>query len=128
MKRMFLVWILIIVGIFLTSCSSTMKEEKCVNHVVLCWLKSKDDAGVEKFLSAVKSLKSIPFVKSVSTGRIVPSIEPVADNTFDVGFVITFKSSEDLKSYLTHPDHVKAVEEVLKPALSKVVVYDFEGS
>ena len=97
-----------------------------VNHVVLCWLKNKDAESMKKFIAAVDGLTSIPTVESVSVGKMVKSEEPVADNSFDVGFVITFKSKDGLDAYLVHPDHVKAVTDVLKPALEKVVVYDFE--
>ena len=127
MKKCVSAFLVILVCMSLVSCSSSGNSGKNVNHVVLCWLKSDDDAGMKRFLDAVRDLKKIPFVQSVSTGKKVHSIEPVADNTFDVGFIITFKNPEDLKSYLTHPDHVEAVKEVLKPALKKVIVYDFEG-
>lgn len=99
-----------------------------MNHVVICWLKDKSEDTRKEFFQAVESLKSIPGVKSVSFGKIEPSVEPVADNTFDVGFIITFTDKKALDSYLVHPDHVKAVESVLKPALKKVVVYDFQSN
>ena len=120
-------------GVFLTlllsfSCQSSKIDKPGVNHVVLCWLKDKSNDQKEVFLKAVKSLGDIPEVESISCGDISPSIEPVADNSFDVGFIIKFKNQSDLKTYLTHPVHVKAVTDVLKPALKKVVVYDFKSN
>jgi len=109
------------------SCQSK-NEEGGVNHIVLCWLKDNSDVTRQKFLASVDSLKSIPVVQSVSYGKLVPSSEPVADNSFDVGFIVKFKDKSGLDTYLVHPDHLKAVKEVLKPSLKKVVVYDFESN
>ena len=110
------------------SCQSLKIHDTGVNHVVLCWLKDKSSTSKAKFLNAVESLKDIPEVQSVSCGGIKPSSEPVADNSFDVGFIIKFKNKADLNAYLTHPTHVNAVTDVLKPALQKVVVYDFKSN
>ena len=90
----------------------------------MCWLKKDTDQN--KFIESVKNLKSIQQVQNISVGTKINSVEPVADNTFDIAFTITFKSNDDLKVYLDHPSHIKAVTEVLKPALAKVVVYDYQ--
>lgn len=127
MCRILLKSSILISMLLLFSCQSK-QESSGVNHVVMCWLKDKSDGTRKEFFKAVDSLKSIPGVKSVSYGKIEPSVEPVADNTFDVGFIISFTDKKALDSYLVHPDHVKAVESVLKPALKKVVVYDFQSN
>ena len=110
--------------LFLSSCSSTKPTTGEIKHVVLCWL--KQDASPELFIRTVKELKSIPHVKSISTGRKTHSIEPVADNSFDIAFTVTFDSKDKLQSYLQHPLHQQALETVFKPALKKVIVYDYQ--
>ncbi|MCM8531467.1 MAG: Dabb family protein [Lentisphaeraceae bacterium] len=114
----------LIMVLMLNSCSTNNQPESQVQHIVMCWL--KPDADKTVFINSVKSLKSIPEVQKISIGSKLESIEPVADNSFDLAFIITFKTNEELQTYLTHKDHVNAVEKVLKPALEKVVVYDFQ--
>ena len=113
----------LLVVLCLSACSSTNQSSGQVNHVVLCWLKK--DASQAHFIKTVQSLKSIPQVQKISVGKKLNSMEPVADNTFDVAFTLTFASAADLNTYLHHGDHQKALNTVFKPALKKVVVYDF---
>ena len=126
MKCIFRNLAIAVIALSLMSCQS--KQESGVNHVVLCWLKDNSDKTKNNFLNAVDSLKSIPGIKSVSYGEVERSSEPVADNSFDVGFIITFEDKAALDAYLVHPDHVKAVNDVLKPSLKKVIVYDFKSN
>ena len=121
---MFKTLTILIAVIFMNSCTTTENSSNQVKHIVMCWL--KPDASQDKFIQAVKKLKEIEQVQSVSVGSKLESIEPVADNSFDLSFIITFKTNDDLKVYLDHPKHVDAVKKVLKPALAKVVVYDFQ--
>lgn len=113
---------------FSFSCKTSTAGTDGINHVVLCWLKDKSPESRSKFKEAVNSLADIPEVVSVVCGDIEKSSEPVADNSFDIGFIITFKNKSDLEAYLPHPLHVKAVNDVLKPSLKKVVVYDFKSN
>ncbi|MHC4599645.1 MAG: Dabb family protein [Planctomycetota bacterium] len=39
--------------------------------------------------------------------------------------VLSFENKEALGKYLVHPDHLKAVKEVLGPRVKKILVYDF---
>ena len=110
--------------LIMNSCSSVNNSQAPIKHIIMCWL--KPGASQAKFVEAVKALKEIEEVKSISIGTKLESVEPVADNSFDLSFIVTFKNKDDLKTYLDHPKHVEAVTSILKPALAKVVVYDFE--
>ena len=121
---MFRMVTILMMVLFMNSCTTSENSTLQVQQIVMCWL--KDGASQEKFIEAVKNLKEIEQVQSVSVGTKLESIEPVADNSFDISFIITFKNNDDLKVYLDHPKHVEAVKNVLKPALAKVVVYDFQ--
>ena len=48
----------------------------------------------------------------------------MVDDSFDVGLAMTFNDEAALHAYETHPQHVKAVTEVLRPLAGKTVVYD----
>lgn len=108
------------------SCQSTCEDDKTVKHVVLCWLKDKSPESKSKFIDSVNSLSSIPSVVSIDIGGVVSSLESVADNSFDICFIIDFNNKAGLDAYLVHPKHISAVENVLKPSLKKVIVYDFK--
>jgi heme-degrading monooxygenase HmoA len=97
-----------------------------VNHVVIAWLKQPgDEAARKRFIETTKRFATLPGVIGHRVGPLLPSDSKVADNSFDVAVVVTFKDKEALAAYLEHPEHKKGVEEVLKPLLEKVVVYDF---
>ena len=117
-------FIILLMVLIMSSCTSVNNSNPQVQHIVMCWL--KPDASQAEFIQAVKDLKQIDEVQSVSVGTKLESVEPVADNSFDISFIITFKNNDDLKVYLDHPKHVEAVTSVLKPALAKVIVYDFQ--
>ena len=69
--------------------------------------------------------ESIPGVLEVRAGEVVKSDRPIVDSTYDVAIFLSYKSVDDMKAYLIHPDHKKAVKEVLRPLVKKVLVYDF---
>lgn len=112
----------------LSACQSRQDEAGRVRHVVICWLKNNSETQKQDFLNAVYSLRRIPGVLSISAGGVMKSSEPVADNSFDLAFTIDFKSKSDLDSYIVHPHHKAVVNKYLKPALQKVVVYDYKNS
>lgn len=102
-------------------------EDAPYRHVVL--FKFKDDApkaDIEKVEKAFAALKE-------KTGDLIQDFEwglNVSPETHDQGFthcyLVTFKSADDLKEYLPHPEH-KAFGALLGPVLDKVLVVDFVG-
>lgn len=112
----------------LVSCSTTIAPPApagTVDHLVLVWLKRP---GNEQDRNALREagdrLRSIPGIVFLDHGTPLASGRPVVDDSFDVGFVMRFKSQEALATYEPHPDHMKEVENVIKPLSRKVVVYD----
>lgn len=98
-----------------------------VKHIVLVWL--KDPGNVQdrrRLIETSHSFRKIPGVLDVSAGTPLESERPVVDDSFDVAVIITFQSTEAMQNYETHPIHIKAVEEVLRPVTDRMVVYDFE--
>lgn len=118
---------IILVSVFLCSCASSKKaSSERVNHVVLCWLKdSGNKEQRQKLIEESLKFESIPGVLEVRAGEVVKSDRPIVDSSYDVAIFLSYKSVDDLKTYLIHPDHKKAVKEVLRPLVKKVLVYDF---
>lgn len=101
-------------------------SEARVYHVVLCWLKEPGNLEArQRIIDVSKTFKSIPGVTDVKAGPSIPSERAIVDDSFDVGILLTFPDKEAMNAYLAHPDHAHAVQTILKPLVTKIVVYDF---
>lgn len=114
----------------LTSCAQFGYQKAAapgeVEHIVMMWLKKKGDAATRaQIIATAQGFKDIPGIVALSAGEPIPSKRPVVDSSFDVAIVIRFKDKAALDAYEKNPKHVKAVTEVLKPAVGKLVVHDY---
>ena len=109
------------------SCHATAAPQ--VTHVVICWLKTPgDESARQRIVDESEKFRAIPGVVSVNAGRPIPSTRPVVDSSYDVGLVITFKDESALRAYETNPVHVKARDEVLRPLVGKLLIYDITAT
>lgn len=98
-----------------------------VTHVVLLWLKQPGDvAAIRQIIETSRGFREIPGVQAVRVGRPLPSTRPVVDATYDVGLAMSFADEAALHAYEVHPQHVKAVREVLRPLAARIRVYDIK--
>lgn len=94
---------------------------------MVCWLNDPgNQTDMQSLVEASRQFASMPGVIDVRAGTMLPSDRGIVDSTFDVAIVISFASQTALSDYLVHPTHKKAVNEVLKPLVKRIVVYDFE--
>ena len=101
-------------------------DEARVYHVVLCWLKEPGNPEArQQIIDVSKGFKSIPGVIAVKAGASIPSDRTIVDDSFDVGILLTFADQQAMNTYLNHPDHKQIVQNVLKPLVTKIIVYDF---
>ena len=99
-----------------------------VTHVAFCWLKTPGDAKQrQQLIDASHAFYTIPGVELIAAGTPLPSTRPVVDSSFDVAVVIMFHDESGLRAYDQHPDHRKAVEELLRPLTQKILIYDFKN-
>ena len=112
-----------------SSCSSMHRpayRPGSVVHVVICWMKDRnDEAGRQQLLAAADALREIPGVSSVTAGKMLPSSRPIVDSSYDVAYVISFPSQEAMSQYVQKPEHVRLKKEVLDRYVAKYLVYDF---
>ncbi len=109
-----------------TAFSSQGKEDSSLTHIVICWLdKSVKDNELNIIINEAKKLTSIPLILDFSIGRAIESERSIVDDSFTFAVLMKFKNKEDMNKYLNHKIHVDFVNEVLKPKVSKIVVYDF---
>ena len=103
-----------------------LAQKQRINHVVLCWLKEPGNTvHRQQIIHQSKQFSQIPGVLEIRTGEVIPSDRKIVDDSFDVAIYLTFADSEKMNAYITHPEHKKAVKEVIKPLVKKIVVYDF---
>ena len=94
-----------------------------LTHIVIFRTRNADKVGLLR--EGVETLRAIDGVKFFHCGAPVPSQRPVVDDFFDVALVVAFENDEDgLARYASHPVHVNFVENYLKPAGGKLLVYD----
>ena len=121
---------LIFVALLAVSCRSLQqgeaRERGTVEHVVVCWLKTPGDASArQRVIDESKAFVGvIPGLLDVSAGTALPSTRPAVDSSFDVAVVMTFRDESALRAYDVHPRHKKAVDEVLRPLVARLVIYD----
>jgi Stress responsive A/B Barrel Domain. len=94
-----------------------------VHHLVLFKLKPEvDDAKIEWMMRQTRiQLLKIPEVLNVRCGK---PITPNADWTFFLS--VDVESMEKLAIYRDDPNHVKFVEEVIRPNTTERMAIDYE--
>lgn len=115
----------------LPSCAGTCGA-KCdtpapgrVQHVVLMWLNEPGNSDARaQLIEASMGLRDIPGVLAVRVGEPLASDRDIVDDSFDVAIVMTLADAVALAAYESHPDHVAAVNEVLRPNVARFLVYD----
>ena len=114
--------------LFLVSCATVPGPSPTVTHVVLMWLKHPESgADRAQLIRAARSLRMIPGVMRVEAGRVVPTLPPGVDRSFDLGVVITFRDRFALQRYEKDPRHLEAMRRYLRPLVRHYEVYNLGG-
>ena len=97
------------------------------SHVVIFWTDpAKPNAADEVIAGGNKFLKSIPGLTHFHIGKMVGSVRPVVDQSYQVALNTVFTSKQAQDDYQVHPQHLEFVAHCVKPFVKQVVVYDFE--
>ena len=95
-----------------------------VTHIVMWNFKEslteevKKQAEMKEKLEALKEL--VPGVLSV---KVV--IHPLASSTRDIALIGEYEDEAALKTYASHPEHVKVVETIIKKYCTDRTAFDF---
>ena len=99
-----------------------------IQHIVLLKLKpettAEQKAALLEGLIALKHENKIPGIESVSGGDN-NSPEGKAEG-FGWGFVMTFIDAAARDAYLPHPEHKALGQNLLRPLVDNVLVFDYE--
>ena len=97
-----------------------------IQHIVL--LKLKPDATAEQkaaLLDGLIALKAkISGIESVSGGD--DNSPEGKQHGFNWGVVMTFADADARDAYLPHPDHKALGQQLLRPIVDDVLVFDYE--
>ena len=97
-------------------CLTAPAPEPNVTHIVLIWLKHPHRvADRAQLVRAAHSLRRIPGVVRVETGRSLAVLQPYRARDFDLGVVITFRDRSALQRYEADPSHREALRRYLEP-------------
>ena len=114
--------------ILLGACQTAPPVSSTVTQTVLIWLKHPERSADRAQLSrAANSLRMIPGVLRVQTGRSVPTLPSGADRSFNLGVVITFRDRAALQRYEKDPRHLEAMRRYLQPLVRRYEIYDSTG-
>lgn len=112
-------------SILLGACQTAPPVSSTVTRVVLIWMKhparSADRAQLTR---ATHSLRMIPGVLRVQTGRTVPMLPSGADRSFDLGVMITFRDRAALQRYEKDPRHLEAMRRYLQSLVRRYEIYN----
>ena len=112
-------------SILLGACQTAPPVSPTVTRVVLIWLKHPDRSADRAQLSrAAHSLRMIPGVLRVQTGRTVPRLPSGADRSFDLGVMITFRDRAALQRYEKDPRHLEAMRRYLQSLVRRYEIYN----
>jgi hypothetical protein len=102
-------------------------SSQTIEHIVIIWLKQPGNTDAQNtIIKASQALKTIPGVMALKSGKAVPSQRIVVDSSFDVALIISFADQAALDAYLTHPLHLRLLEETIKPLVDRFRVYDLK--
>ena len=116
--------VILLFGFGCTAPNGRAPRPAVVNHVVFIKLVNPDDA--DALISAADSV--LPFIPGVVSYYAGEHIETGRDNVvqdYDIGAYIGFDSVQAYEAYVSHPDHVRLVEQ-WQPRLEWLHVYDIE--
>ena len=89
------------------------------------WLKHPHRAADRaQLVRAAHSLRMIPGVLQVETGRTISPLGPNVPRDFDLGVVITFRDRAALQRYQRDPRHLEAMRRYLEPLVRHYEVYN----
>ena len=115
-------------SILLGACQTAPPASSTVTRVVLIWLRHPERSADRAQISrAAHSLRMIPGVLRVRTGRTVPMLPSRADRSFDLGVVITFRDRAALRRYERDPRHLEAMRRYLQPLVRRYEIYNSTG-
>ena len=124
LQRYLLTMVVAVLCTFQIQATAAVSSET-IEHIVIIWLKQPGNTQAQDtVIKASQALKTIPGVISLRSGKAVPSQRTIVDSSYDVALIISLINQAALDAYLVHPTHRKLLEEIMKPLVDRIRVYD----
>src|SRR5437899_11433973 len=95
-----------------------------VTRVMLFWLKRPGNADDQNFLRrALRTLRRARGVNDMRVGRPLLADRPSAEQSFDLGVVMTFRDREALAKFERDQQREQALDVMLRQLLLRYIVY-----
>lgn len=121
-------WLTLIAATLMLGCAHAKPaDDDDVTHVVVVWTKTPGDPAARQALTerSFEFQARIDGLKRVTVGEPLPATSrPGIDSSYDLLIVMQFEDVAALRAYEAHPEHRRAVAEVLRPLSERVVIYD----
>ncbi len=97
-----------------------------IDHIVVIWLKPDTTKAIaDTIFSEAKDLANIDGVVGLRVGEPLPTDRPVVDTSYTFALSMRFETRETMETYLKCDAHQSFLADHLRPALKRVIVYDF---
>jgi len=124
-KRVAQILAAIVFGLAITG--PAQADQASISHVVLVWLNDGvPQEQITKIINGAEILTTIDVVQGLKIGRAVPSDRATVDDSFSFALTVEFANKADMQTYIEHETHIEYVSSTLKPALKRILVYDFQ--
>jgi hypothetical protein len=103
--------------------SREIPEEPMIRHTVLLTFGDTDESTIDAVVDELRTLPGlIPEIAAYTVGRDL-AMQP---GTADVVVIGDFATVEDYRAYANHPEHLRVIEEHLRPHMTGSVRAQFE--
>lgn len=97
-----------------------------ITHVVVFWTDKPQDTNRDRLIQAANDLLGrIPGAQNFRVGAPVASNRGVVDDSFCFAISMDFPDQAAADTYQQHPEHIRFVNEFVKPLVKRFVVYDY---
>jgi hypothetical protein len=109
------------------ACSTMPEAPQPVTHVILMWLKHpRSSSDRAQLVRGTQSLRMMPGITQVETGRTLPAMNQPVDRSFDLASVITFRDRAAFARYERDPRHHAELERYLAPFVRRFEVINLQ--
>jgi hypothetical protein len=112
--------------LIMTAALSAAADRQVQHLVMFTWKEGTTQEQADAIAKALTGLKAkVPGIVSLSYGKQNSNEDAAKKHGFQYGLAVVFTSAAARDVYVTHPDHLAAVQ-VLLPQLADVAVVDYD--
>jgi Stress responsive A/B Barrel Domain len=116
----------IVLSLASTGVQAAAARSRQVTHVMLFWLKRPGNVDDQNYLRrALRTLRRVRGVNDMRVGRPLLMDRPSAEQSFDLGVVMTFRDRDALERFEREQQREQAIDVMLRPLVRRYIAYNF---